>query len=352
MAETEYIEQRQFTEHQAEMLKISQEIAKSKARAEVYGKHDAKSIDGRSQFSDDHTDLAQRCQPRNIAESSLHHHRSNALEKDNNDIYDIGHDRGHMGTQCVKGQQHANNLRKNNDLNVAEMMCKRVNEQSAPEIDIDVFGGNPLEFHYFMALFHEAVEKKIEDPRGKLTRLIKYTTGEVKEMVKNYVQLPPKEGYETAKQMMHKVYGDPHRVIAAYCKDFMQWPQIKLGDAEAYRKFHNFLLKCENITQTQTWNVLDTPEIMIMLLSKLPGGTRDKWSRRVLLISRKQERKPELADFIDFVNDENLIVNNPVFSKEAVEWYIDRKKKSRRVATYVSGSKENSSIGWLLEVYG
>ena len=44
------------------------------------------------------------------------------------------------------------------------MMCKLVNQQSAPEIDIDVFGGNPLEFHYFMAVFDEAVEKKIEDP--------------------------------------------------------------------------------------------------------------------------------------------------------------------------------------------
>ena len=59
-------------------------------------------------------------------------------------------------------------------------------------------------------------------------------------------------------------------------------------DAEAYRKFHNFLLKRENITQMQTWNVLDTPVIMCMLLSKLPGGTRDKWSRRVLLIRRNQ----------------------------------------------------------------
>ena len=76
--------------------------------------------------------------------------------------------------------------------------------------------------------------------------------------------------------MMHKLYGDPHRVIAAYCKEIKQWPQIKPGDAEAYRKFHNFLLKCENITQLQTWNVLDNPEIMYMLLSKLPGGTRDK----------------------------------------------------------------------------
>ena len=81
-----------------------------------------------------------------------------------------------MRTHCVKGQEHAKNLRRNNDVNVAEMACKLVNQQSAPEIDIDVFGGNPLEFHYFMAVFDEAVEKKIEDSHGKLTLLVKYTT--------------------------------------------------------------------------------------------------------------------------------------------------------------------------------
>ena len=164
IAETEYIEQRQFTENRAEMLKIQQDIAKSKARAEVYGKHDTKSIDGRNQLSDDKIDFAQRCQPRNIAEPSLPHCRSDASQKDNDAIYDIGHDRGHMRTECVKGQQHANNLRKNNDVNVAEMMCKLVNQHSTPEIDIDAFGGNPLEFHYFMAVFGEAVKKKIERP--------------------------------------------------------------------------------------------------------------------------------------------------------------------------------------------
>ena len=70
-------------------------------------------------------------------------------------------------------------------------------------------GGNPLEFNYFIAVFDEAVEKKIEDPCAKLT-LIKYTTDEVREMVKSCIQLPPKKGYKTAKQMMHKLYGDPH----------------------------------------------------------------------------------------------------------------------------------------------
>ena len=113
MAEAKYIEKRQLAKNQAEMLKIQQEIAKSKARAEFYGKHDIKSIDGRSQLSDDKIDLAQKCQPRNIAQSSLNFHKSNALRKDNNAAYDIGHDRGHVRTQCVKGQQHANNLMRN-----------------------------------------------------------------------------------------------------------------------------------------------------------------------------------------------------------------------------------------------
>ena len=74
----------------------------------------------------------------------------------------------------------------------------------------------------------------------------------------------------------------------------------------------------------QTWNVLDTAEVMCMPLSKLPGGKRDKWIRKVFGIRRKLKRDLELADLINFVNDENLIVNGPVFSKEAVEQYIER----------------------------
>ena len=63
---------------------------------------------------------------------------------------------------------------------------------------------------------------------------------------------------------------------------------------------------------------MDTPEIMCMLLSKIPGGTRDKWSRRFLEIRRKQGKEPELTDFTEIFNAENLIVDDPVFSKEAV----------------------------------
>ena len=89
-----------------------------------------------------------------------------------------------------------------------------------------------------------------------------------------------------------------------------------------------------------TWNVLTTPEVMRILLSKLPGGARDKWSRRVLLIRRNLRKENELVDFFDFVSDKNLIVHDSVFSKKAMEQYIDKKTKSGRLAKYVSGSKE------------
>ena len=38
---------------------------------------------------------------------------------------------------------------------VDEMMCRMLKQQSAPEIEIDIFDGNPMEFHYFMAVFKE-----------------------------------------------------------------------------------------------------------------------------------------------------------------------------------------------------
>ena len=57
-----------------------------------------------------------------------------------------------------------------------------VKQQFAPETDLDAFDGNPLNFHYFMAVLRKTVEKIIEDPCGRLTRIIKYTTGEVKNL--------------------------------------------------------------------------------------------------------------------------------------------------------------------------
>ena len=56
-------------------------------------------------------------------------------------------------------------------------------QQSVPDIQTDLFDEKPLEFNYFMSLFEELVEGKIEDQKGRVTRLIKFKTGEAKEAV-------------------------------------------------------------------------------------------------------------------------------------------------------------------------
>ena len=66
----------------------------------------------------------------------------------------------------------------------------------ASDVELDVFDCNQLDFQYFMTLFHEVVEKRIDDSRGRLTRLLKYTSVNAKEMIKHCVQEPPTVGYQ------------------------------------------------------------------------------------------------------------------------------------------------------------
>ena len=92
--------------------------------------------------------------------------------------------------------------------------------------------------------------------------------------------------------------------------------------------------------------MLNRPDIIWTLLSKLPGSVKDKWSRRVLTIRRRGNREPEMGDFIQFVNNETLIVIDPVFSKEAVEQYVEKKPYYKKVtiSAFPTGNEENPEV--------
>ena len=115
-----------------------------------------------------------------------------------------------------------------------------------------------------------------------------------------------------------------------YKKEIKSWPQIRNGDGESYQKFYNFLLKCESITQAKEWNLLDTPDVICMLLSKLPGGIRDKWVRVVMNVRRRKEREATLRDVIGFIKEETDLVNDTLFSKSAIDQYQDKKSTKNK----------------------
>ena len=65
-------------------------------------------------------------------------------------------------------------------------------------------------------------------------------------------------------------------MLSSYRKEIKELSPLKFGDAKGFRKFYNFLLKCESVSESQEWNRLDTLEMLCMLISKLPGGLMDR----------------------------------------------------------------------------
>ena len=78
-----------------------------------------------------------------------------------------------------------------------------------------------------MEIFKEVVEKKIAYSRGRVTRLLKYTSSEAKHLIKHCNQEPPCEGYETALELLKFRYGDPCKVSPTYRKEIIWWPTKK-----------------------------------------------------------------------------------------------------------------------------
>ena len=152
----------------------------------------------------------------------------------------------------------------------------------------------------------------------KKTNLIKFTDDEAKDLIKHCIHLAPDIGYDTAIILLNKRYGDPYLLLASYRKEIKSLAPVKPGNGMGFRKFHNFVLKCET-SKITNWNSLEMPEILCVLVSKLPGGLRDRWNRTVQGIRRSYGREPCLSDFSGFVKEETILVNDPIFSREAVQ---------------------------------
>ena len=102
---------------------------------------------------------------------------------------------------------------------------------------------------------------------------------------------------------------------------------MKFGDAKGFRKFYNFLVKCEGVAKEQLWNAINNPDILCMLVSKLPNGLIDRWNRTDYNIRQRQECEPSLSDLTEFVDQETTLVNDPMFSREALECYSEKSEK-------------------------
>ena len=74
-----------------------------------------------------------------------------------------------------------------------------VTVQGAPEVEIDKLSGDPLEYQYSVPMFNQIVEKKV----------LKFTGGEAKKLIKHCIYCPSETGYETDMRLLNKSYENP-----------------------------------------------------------------------------------------------------------------------------------------------
>ena len=114
------------------------------------------------------------------------------------------------------------------------------------------------------------MEKKIVHPQGRLTRLIKLTTEEERELVKPFIRNNPKYGYENVMTLLERQCTNSIRFLAYYRNEIKRMTKMKPGDAATFRRLINFLINSQGLQYSNNQNPMDTPDVICIILSKVP----------------------------------------------------------------------------------
>ena len=171
-----------------------------------------------------------------------------------------------------------------------------------------------MEYRTFISAFESLVEARTFSSTDRLYYLEQFTAGDVKELVRSCHHLPPDEGYDQARWLLKKKFGDEYRVASAYETKALDWPNIMPEDGAALNRFSIFLTSCRNaLTSSRYISNFDEPGSIQKLVFKLLYSLRERWRRTANDVMEFQARPVEFSDFVAFVNREVRIITNPVF---------------------------------------
>ena len=126
---------------------------------------------------------------------------------------------------------------------ILSKLAEQQRETSLPKPELDTFNGTDiLAFPTFMRNFKFVVEDKTNDDIRRLELLLKYTSGEARQLIEQCPMIePPEAGYARAKYLLNRDYGQSTILAAAYRSKAEGWPRVAASDKEALRRYSVFL---------------------------------------------------------------------------------------------------------------
>jgi len=99
---------------------------------------------------------------------------------------------------------------------IVEMLATQQKKSNLPQQRVPIFDGDPMEFNPFVRAFENIIESKTSNNSEKLYYLEQFTSGDAKELVRSCHYLPAERGYQEARRLMKKKFGDDYRIVTAY----------------------------------------------------------------------------------------------------------------------------------------
>ena len=185
----------------------------------------------------------------------LGHHRPCSLPDSSQDF--TAYERANLETIALQRQRTALHVQQNR---IVELLAVNQNRSKLPQPCVPVFDGDPMNYRTFIRAFESLIESRSVSSVDRMYYLEQYTSGDVKELVRSCHHLPPDEGYDEARRLLKKKFGDEFRIASSYETKALDWPNIKPEDGAALNRFSIFLASCKNaLASSQYISKFDHP---------------------------------------------------------------------------------------------
>ena len=207
----------------------------------------------------------------------------------------------------LQGQQNDLNIQQNEIMKGFSLQQQKF---TLPQQRVPVFEGNPMEYNNFIRAFENIIEAKVANSSERLYYLEQFTAGQARELVKSCYHIPPDRGYQEARALLRRNYGNEYKIAAAYVDKVLRWPELKPEDNVNLHRF-SILVCCKNVMDgNEFMTKFDNPE---NIHQKLPSSMKCRWRMTVDDITEINRRMITFSDVANFVEKESRIANHPVF---------------------------------------
>lgn len=201
-----------------------------------------------------------------------------------------------------------------------------------PKREIEVFDGDPLKYQTFVKSFEHNIESKNTSPKDCLYYLEQYTRGHPRELVRSCLYMSAETGFEKAKSLLEKNFGNEHKIATAYMEKVLSWTAIRADDTKALQAFTLFLRGCCNTMDDVNYlQELNMTANLMAIIKKLPYRLREKWRTVACDFHERYNSRATFKNLVDFLERQVRIVTDPVYGdiKDTPSVSRDKKPKSQ-----------------------